>query len=414
MFDAVNMAMVVGPDIGKTSPVASYWIYHSIIYREAKIVVISQDEYPLAWRAKYWLKPNEGSTGTLLKGIARQILDLNLQADGIAKRELTRLSESLADYDLDKVSRSTGVAGDQIQAVAVLYATGGAGIEKKDESGYPSSVIFNTAAHIGSPITSGAADNASEITEVCNDLALLTGNFGRAGGGVTTPRGPANYQGTTDMGVHPSFLPGGRAIADDEARAEVEQLWGVSIPEMPGYSMDEIAGAIQVGEIKALYIESTLAKEAENNPELLAALPKLEFLIFAGAFADSTIAAMADVVLPRALSLEVDGTFTSFDRTVQRVRSAVPAAGEARPTGAIFSGLATRMGYDVNWLPVAGVMDEIGSIVPEYGGVTFARLERDGLNVPVRTYADPGASILIPGPDGLASLSPAFVSMAAD
>ncbi len=36
MFDAVNMAMVVGPDIGKTSPIASYWLYHSIIYREGQ------------------------------------------------------------------------------------------------------------------------------------------------------------------------------------------------------------------------------------------------------------------------------------------------------------------------------------------------------------------------------------------
>ena len=102
MFDAVNLAMVVGPDIGKTSPIASYWLYHSIIYREAKIVVISQDEYPLGWRANHWLKPNEGSTGTVLKGVARQIIDLNLQAEGIGKRELARLTESLADYDLDK------------------------------------------------------------------------------------------------------------------------------------------------------------------------------------------------------------------------------------------------------------------------------------------------------------------------
>ncbi len=242
---------------------------------------------------------------------------------------------------------------------------------------------------------------------------MLTGNFGRPGGGVTTPRGAANYQGTTDMGVHPSFLPGGRAVADDAARAEFEAAWGVTLPEMQGYAIDEIAGAIEVGEVKALYLESTLAREAENSPELLAALPKLEFLIYAGGF-DSPIARMADVVLPRALSLEVDGTFTSFDRTVQRVRSAVPAIGEARSTGAIVSGLAERMGYRMDWLPVASVMDEIGSFVPEYGGVNFARLERDGLNVPVSTYADPGASILVPGPDGLASLSPAFVSMAAD
>ncbi len=216
------------------------------------------------------------------------------------------------------------------------------------------------------------------------------------------------------MGVHPAFLPGGRAIADDMARAEVERGLGrCRFRRRQGYAIDEIAGAIEVGEVKALYLESTLAREAENSPELLAALPKLDFLIYAGGF-DSPIAQMADMVLPRALSLEVDGTFTSFDRTVQRVRSAVPAAGEARSTGAIFAGVAQRMGYDLEWLPVARVMDEIGSIVPEYGGVNFARLERDGLNVPVSNYTDPGASILVPGPDGLASLSPAFVSMAAD
>lgn len=414
MFSAVNAAMVVGPNIGNAIPVASYWLYHAIQYREAKVVVISQDDYPLCWRSELWLKPNEGTTGALLKGIARQIIDLKLTAPDIDKKSLARLSESLADYDLDRVSRTTGVTGDKIQAAAVIYATGGAGIDKKADSGYPSSVIFNTSAHIGSEITSDAFDNAAEITDICNDLTLLTGNFGRAGGGVTTPRGPANYQGTTDMGVHPFYLPGGRALADDEARAEIERAWGVTLPDTPGYAIDELAGAIEVGEVKALYIESTFAKAAETNAELLAALPKLEFLIFAGAYGDSPIAALADVVLPRALSLEVDGTFTSFDRTVQRVRAAVPAAGEARPTGAIFSELASRMGYALEWLPVASVMDEIGSIVPEYGGITFSRLERDGLSVPVPNFSEPGTSILIPGPDGLASFSPAFVSMAAD
>lgn len=413
MFSAVNAALVVGPDIGKTTPVASYWLYHSIIFREAKIVVVSQDEYPLCWRAKIWLRPNEGSTATLLKGIARQIIDLGLAASNVGKRELDRLTAALADYELDKVARSTGVEAADIRAAAELYATGGAGIGKATDNGYPSSVIFNTAAHIGSSITSGAFDNGIDITEVCNDLALLTGNFGRAGGGVTTPRGPANYQGATDMGVHPSFLPGGRAVSDDAARSDVERIWGAPLPAQPGYAVDEIANAIAVGEVKALYIEGTLAGEAERNPELLAALPQLDLLIYAGAF-DSPIAQMADIVLPRALSLEVDGTFTSYDRTVQRVRAAVPAAGEARPTASILGQLAQRMGIDLGWAPVSAVMDEIGQIVPEYGGVTFARLEREGLNVPVRTYAEPGASILVPGPDGLASLSPAFVSMAAD
>ena len=81
MFTDVKAALVVGPDIGKTAPVASYWFYHLAIYREAKIVVISQDDYPLGWRAELWLKPNPGTTGMLLNGIAREIVDQGLAAD---------------------------------------------------------------------------------------------------------------------------------------------------------------------------------------------------------------------------------------------------------------------------------------------------------------------------------------------
>jgi predicted molibdopterin-dependent oxidoreductase YjgC len=51
LFSDVKAGLVVGPDLGKTEPIASYWFYHSLLYREAKYVVVSQDEFPLCHRA---------------------------------------------------------------------------------------------------------------------------------------------------------------------------------------------------------------------------------------------------------------------------------------------------------------------------------------------------------------------------
>ena len=54
---------------------------------------------------------------------------------------------------------------------------------------------------------------------------MITGNIGRPGGGVASPRGPANYQGVTDMGAHPHLLPGGFSVNDAEARLRFEAAW---------------------------------------------------------------------------------------------------------------------------------------------------------------------------------------------
>ena len=101
-------------------------------------------------------------------------------------------------------------------------------------------------------------------------------------------------------------------------------------------------------------------------------------------------------------------------RDSQRVRIAVPAIGEAKSGVEIVSMLALRMGYDLEYPHASHVMTEISRLVPDYAGVTYARLERGGVNVPVESYMDPGSPILTAGPDGLATLSPSLIATAAD
>jgi formate dehydrogenase major subunit len=118
---------------------------------------------------------------------------------------------------------------------------------------------------------------------------------------------------------------------------------------------------------------------------------------------------LAHVVLPMSMSMEKDGTFTSFDRTVQRLRAAVPPMGEAKDGIDIFSRIARRMGYGMTYRGPARVADEIAKLVPGYGGITYARLERQGVHVPVTSYIDAGTPFLSPAADGAAKLTPRLV-----
>ncbi|MCC7022709.1 MAG: molybdopterin-dependent oxidoreductase [Thermomicrobiales bacterium] len=434
LFSDVRAGMVVGPNIGRAAPVASYWFYHAQIYREAKFVVISHDDYPLGWRSPLYLKPKPGTIATLLNGIAAEILSQGLArpSDDVLE-SLSTWRASLASYDLETVARTTGVDADQIRQAAVLYATGGTGPSADGE--YPPSLIYQTVANGDGPgsrheIAEREYGDAGEISAACINLAIITGNLGRPGGGVAAPRGAANAQGATDMGAHPTRLPGGFATSDAKGRLRFEAAWMPNwgekattsngfvpvrnLPTGSGLSISELPAAIASGQVRAMLIENTIAgRFAPVNPELMAALEQLELLIVADYYADTPLARLAHVVLPLSMSLEKDGTFTSFDRTVQRVRTAVPAMGEARDAVDIYATLARRMGFGMPYHTPAQVMVEIAKLVPGYGGVTYARLERQGLNVPTASYADAGTPILEIAASGGNALHPRLVAASA-
>jgi len=351
LLTAVKCALVVGPNIGETEPVASYWIYHSRTYREAKTIVISLDDYPLVWRSEVALKPNLNTTATLLNGIARQIVELGITAQNNDPGYQSWI-DSLANFDLDTVSTVTGVPTADIQAAATIYATGGAGLNGARDGVFPSSLIYQTVAHQGRDGKYDGYGDPREIAIACNNLAILTGNIGRAGGGVAAFRGAANYQGVTDMGAAPeSGIE--RSVSEaawlprwaEKAKTSNGFVPVRSLPTGRGTGLAGLLDGIESGRIKAMLIDGRIAGRHEwIDPQLGEALTKLEFLAVFDSY-DSPLAQIADIVLPKAMSLEKDGTFTSFDRTVQRVRAAVPPMGEAKSVADAIGLLGERMGY---------------------------------------------------------------------
>ena len=120
-----------------------------------------------------------------------------------------------------------------------------------------------------------------------------------------------------------------------------------------------------------------------NLERLKNGLHQLEFLVVQDPFL-THIGGYAHVLLPGVSFAEKDGTFTSMERRIQRVRQAIQPVGEARPDWKIFCDLSTKMGYPLRYQTPAEVMEEIGSLVPFYASAMDSSLEKGGLQWPLK------------------------------
>jgi len=202
-------------------------------------------------------------------------------------------------------------------------------------------------------------------------------------------------QGACDLGALPNVYPGYQAVTDPALRAKLEAAWGTSLSPDPGLTLPEIIDSAYQKKIKAVYLvgENPILSEPDAS-HAQEAFSKLEFLVVQDIFLSET-AKLADVVLPATTFVEKDGTFTNTERRVQRVRKAIEPIGNSRPDWLIACQIAQRMGSkDFNFEHPSQIMDEIASLTPLYGGITYERLENSGLQWPCPTLDHPGTSIL--------------------
>ncbi len=95
---------------------------------------------------------------------------------------------------------------------------------------------------------------------------------------------------------------------------------------------------------------------------------------------------------------EKDGTFTNTERRVQRVRKAIEPVGDAKPDWWIVCQIAQRMGAaGFDFANASEIMDEIASLTPSYGGISYDRLDGVGLQWPCPTPDHPGTQFLHQG-----------------
>lgn len=393
--DRVACFLNIGTNTTSAHPIIGHRMRRAA-KNDAKMIVANPKEIDLARHADLFIQHQPGSDVALLMGMARVILEEGLHDEAFINEKTENFAafeESLAAFTPEYVSELTGVPWSQIQEAARMYATH-----------KPAAIYYA----MGITQHSHGTDNVMATA----NLALLTGNIGKASSGVNPLRGQNNVQGACDLGGLPNVYPGYQQVTNPDVRKKFEDAWGVELPPDNGLTHVEIFNAMYDGDIKAMYLvgENPLLTEANAN-HVQEALERVEFLVVQDLFLSET-AVYADVVFPAASYAEKHGTFTNTERRVQRVRRAVPPVGDSRPDWWITAQLGQRMsnhGFDFD--TPQEIMDEINQVTPIYGGISYERLEDgNGLQWPCPTTDHPGTQFLHKGkfarPNGKGHFSP--------
>jgi len=102
----------------------------------------------------------------------------------------------------------------------------------------------------------------------------------------------------------------------------------------------------------------------------------------------------AHVILPDCAWGEDDGTFSNTERRMQRVRKAVEAPCESRPTWWMMQELGKRLGLDLGFTSAEAVWEDMRSTSTGFAGITYKRIEKVGLQWPCPTLEHPGTKFL--------------------
>jgi len=421
-IEKAGCIFVIGSNTTETHPIVALRIKWAV-KKGAKLIVANPREIDLCRFAHLWLRHQPGSDVALINGLTRVIVEEELWDSAFVSQNCTGLDPliaSLQAYSPEQVSKITGVPTQDIVMAARLIATGGR------HPGYVMPPVYyrlmeevgiqgetaHTSIIYGTGITHHA--NAIDGVRALANLAMLTGDLGVAGGGLNPLAGQNNMQGACDMGALPNYLPGYQSLADPEVCAKFAAAWNSELPERAGLTLTGMLAAAHQGSLKALYVIG-------ENPMLAApdlnfvqeALQKLDFLVVQDIFFTET-AQLADVVLPGVSFAEKDGTFTNTERRVQRVYKALEPVGDSKPDWWIITELARRLQQiskppvpasdsslrsfaDWDYIHPATVMSEIATLTPLYGGISYDRLEKGGLQWPCYSLSEPGTPILYAG-----------------
>jgi formate dehydrogenase alpha subunit len=381
-LEEANCILVIGSNTTEAHPLVSTRILRAV-EKGAKLLVCDPRDIQLAQFAHLHLRHRPGTDVALLNGIMNVIL-----SEGLEDREFIEsrtenfeeLKAVVSEYTPERVEEITGIPAADLVAAAKVY-----GSAERAAIVYAMGITQHTTG----------TDNVIS----CANLAMLTGNVGRASTGVNPLRGQNNVQGACDLGGLPNVYPGYQAVTNEELRAKFENAWGSAPPPKVGLTVTGMIDAAGEGKIKALYVmaENPMLSDPDIN-HVRHALEHTDFLVVQDIFLTET-AQLAHVVLPGVSFAEKDGTFTGTDRRIQRVRKAIEPLGESRADWQIVDELARRMGAKgFDFASPAEVMDEIASLTPIYGGVSYQRLEELGyLQWPVADADHPGTPYLHKG-----------------
>ena len=357
---------VIGSNTTESHPVIANSMKRAV-KKGSRLIIADPRKIGLTrWAARHF-QHKVGSDIALLNAVMLEIIKndlhnkefINNYTEGFEK-----LRETVSEYTPEYASVICGLPSGEIRELAK---------------------ILGEAENVALFYTLGITEHITGTDNVrtCANLQMLLGNIGKESSGVNPLRGQNNVQGACDMGALPDVYTAYQKAANPEVRKKFEKAWGVnSLPDQEGTKIPAMFDGIIHGNIKALYLAGeNIVMSEPNQAHTVKTLEKLDFLIVQDIFMNETTE-YADVVFPAACFAEKDGTFTNTERRVQRVRKAVEPPGIAMDDWWITCELARRMGFEMGHTSAEQIWEEIRSLTPSMSGITYKRIEKQGIQWP--------------------------------
>lgn len=384
-LELADVILLIGANIAENHPILCTRVEENA---HRTLIVVDPRVTKTAMMADLHLPIKPRSDLALINAMLRIIIEEHLYDMNYVDANTTGFNElraSLEPYTLEHAAEITGLDPALILRTAYLYARA-------------------RAPFIGWTMGVNHSTKGTETVNAINNLALLTGNVGRAGASPFSITGQCNAMGTREAGFS-SSLPGYRKFESEVHRNELAQIWDVDagrIPAARGLAYPDIIEAAVAGRVRALWIIGTNPIVSFPNIDVLRhAFGNLDFLVVQDGFHPTPTSELAHLVLPAAIWGEKEGTYTNSERRVSKVNKAVEPPGEAKPDFDIFLELAGKLGLKDDlfpeWQTPADAFEEwrqvSSSRLCDYSGMTYELIEKCGgiqWPYPAGSNSDPG------------------------
>jgi anaerobic selenocysteine-containing dehydrogenase len=369
-LERADVIVLIGANVAENHPILCWRLRSN---PNATIIVVDPRVTKTAMMADLHLPLRPRSDLALINGLINIIIEHNLIDRDYIDRHTTgfeALRASVREYTPERVAEITGLSPEVIVRTAWTYARA-------------------EAAFIGWTMGVNHSTKGTETVNAINNLALITGNIGRAGAAPFSITGQCNAMGTREAGFA-SIMPGYRKFESAADREELARLWNVPVERIPaarGLAYPDIIEAALEKKIRALWIIATNPIVSFPNLKALQqAFEGLEFLVVQDCYHPTPTTEYAHLMLPAAGWGEKEGTYTNSERRVSKVNRAVSPPGEARSDFDIFLQFAGVLGVRdeifPGWTKPADAFEEWKRVsagrLCDYSGITYKAIEQHG------------------------------------
>ena len=328
-FEHTDCLIAWGSNLPEQHPIIYWRLQEALEKRKFPVIVVDPRVTMIAQKADIHLAITPGTDVVLQNALMHVILE-----EGLEDREyieantvgFEQLEKEVQKFDPVSASKICGIDEDTIRNVARIYGKANAAMSIW-------TMGINQSTH--------GSDGVVGI----NNLNLVTGNIGKPGGTSLSITGQCNAMGTREWSSC-SGLPGYRYLENAEDREEIGKFWNVDpefFPKKRGLAETDIFPAIELGEIKGLWLVATNPMTSmANTARIRKTLEKLECLVVQDSYADVETTEYAHIYLPAATWAEKEGVFTNTERRVNIVRKVTDPFGNSKSDMDIFNELAKR------------------------------------------------------------------------